>query len=493
MQNQTISILIVVSGREDFSKVEDLLHRIKKWKFKIQWASDFNAAIKEANKGNYGILLVDDHFGLGAVSNFLARLEEEACVTPVVLLMSTQERLNEFEEAIAKTAGYLEKHKLGAEQLERTIQDAVALSKAALQVRESETRLRGIFYGAAIGIALFSPEGQIVEPNPALSKITGFPGEELCTFYMKDFFGSGTGIAINELFAELIEGRRDLFQIEEHFAHKTGKDVWIRMTVTKYKDRQLPVEFAVGLFEDITERKQAEEAQRRTEEQLRELSRKILEAQENERKFVAQEIHDSIGGSLAAIKFALEEKLEAMGQNPSPDVISLEKIISHVDEAISESRRISANLRPSLLDDLGLLATISWFSREFGKLYPDLEIEQQLDVAEDEIPEMLKVVIYRVLQEAMNNVAKHSDAKRVRLHLVKQNNKIELSVADDGRGFDPADKFTETATVGGFGLQGMRDRTMLCDGKFEIASEKGKGTTVHISLPCDAESAGDPI
>ena len=179
--------------------------------------------------------------------------------------------------------------------------------------------------------------------------------------------------------------------------------------------------------------------------------RKILETQENERKFVAQEIHDSIGGSLAAIKFALEEKLEAMGQNPSPDVISLEKIISHVDEAISESRRISANLRPSLLDDLGLLATISWFSREFGKLYPDLEIEQQLDVAEDEIPEMLKVVIYRVLQEAMNNVAKHSDAKRVRLHLVKQNNKIELSVADDGRGFDPADKFTQTATVGGFG------------------------------------------
>ena len=173
--------------------------------------------------------------------------------------------------------------------------------------------------------------------------------------------------------------------------------------------------------------------------------------------------------------------------------ISLEKIISYVDEAINESRRISVNLRPSLLDDLGLLATLSWFCREFGKLYPDIQIEKQLDVAEDEIPEMLKVVVYRVLQEAMNNVAKHSDAKRVRLNLVKRHNRIELDVADNGCGFDPEEKFSEKLTVGGFGLLGMRDRTILCDGKFEIASEKGKGTTVHISLPCGAESTGGPV
>jgi signal transduction histidine kinase len=210
-----------------------------------------------------------------------------------------------------------------------------------------------------------------------------------------------------------------------------------------------------------------------------------LEAQENERKLVAQEIHDSIGGGLAAIKFALEEKLESMGQNPSHDVISLEKIISHVNETISESRRISVNLRPSLLDDLGLLATISWFCREFEKMHLDLKIEQQLEVEENEIPKMSKVVVYRVLQEAMNNVAKHSDATRVRLHLAKNDNQIEFSVADNGCGFDPEEKFSESTTVSGFGLPGMRDRTLLCDGKFEISSEMGKGTTVHIFLPCD--------
>ncbi|MGD8668847.1 MAG: PAS domain S-box protein [Desulfobacterales bacterium] len=488
MQKQTIKSLIITPQQDHYIDIDNLLQRIEKWRFEVQWASDVAVAIRDANAGSFDILLVDDHFGQDAVSYFLAELEKEACVTPVILLISNEKHLDDFETVIAKTAGYVEKNTLSFHQLERLIRDALALYKAAGQVRENESRLRGIFYGAAIGIALFNLEGQIVEPNPALSKITGFSSEELCTFFLKDLFGRSASHRINALFSDLIEGRREFFQVEERFRQKAGKDIWIRMTASQYKDQQLPVEFGVGLFEDITERKQAEEEAERAGRRMLELSRQILEAQENERKLVAQEIHDSIGGHLAAIKFALEEKLESMGQNPSSEGISLEKIIAYVDEAISESRRISVNLRPSLLDDLGLLATISWFCREFEKVHLNLQIEQQLEVKEDEIPEMSKVVIYRVLQEAMNNVAKHSDATRVRLHLAKNGNRMEFSVADNGRGFDPEKKFSESTTVSGFGLLGMRDRTILCDGRFEVASKKGEGTTVHISLPCDGTS-----
>lgn len=243
-----------------------------------------------------------------------------------------------------------------------------------------------------------------------------------------------------------------------------------------------------ALENEIEDHRQTEAALRESREQLRELSRQIMDAQENERKMVAQEIHDSVGGSLAAIKFALEEKLESMEQNPSPKVISLEKIISYVDETIKETRRISAHLRPSLLDDIGLLATISWFCREFEKLYPAMQIDQQLNVAEDEVPDVLKVVVYRVMQEALNNVGKHSEATRVRLQLDKRDNHIKLTVADNGCGFDPAEKFSDTTVASGLGLSGMRDRAMLCDGKLEIASEPGKGTTVQIWLPCDGQS-----
>jgi signal transduction histidine kinase len=123
-------------------------------------------------------------------------------------------------------------------------------------------------------------------------------------------------------------------------------------------------------------------------------------------------------------------------------------------------------------------------------VYPDIQIEQQLNVSEDEIPEILKVVIYRILQEAMNNIAKHSDATRVHLQLDKRDNRIEFSVADNGCGFDPEEKSSESTVASGFGLSAMRDRTMLCDGRFEIISREAKGTTVHISLPCSSELTG---
>ena len=254
----------------------------------------------------------------------------------------------------------------------------------------------------------------------------------------------------------------------------------------KVRERTAELAMTIRALEnEIEEHRETEAELRRSQNQLRKLSRTILDSQENERKLVAQEIHDSISGSLAAIKFALEEKLDSMGQNPSPDVISLEKIVSQVNATIKECRRVSAHLRPFLLDELGLLPALNWHCREFENLHPGLHIEQQLDTAEDDIPEKLKVVIYRVLQEAMNNIAKHSGATRVSLLLEKQGQRIEFTVADNGRGFDPEKKFAESTTTGGFGLSGMRDRTLLCDGKFEITSEKGKGTKVHISLPCD--------
>ena len=260
----------------------------------------------------------------------------------------------------------------------------------------------------------------------------------------------------------------------------------------KVRERTADLAITVQALEiEIEEHRQTELALQQSQEQLRRLSHKILEAQENERKLIAQEIHDSISGSLAAVKLVMEQKLDSMEQMPTKNVISLENIISHIEGIIKESRRISAHLRPFLLDNMGLLATIAWLAREFEQLNPNLKIEHQLDVAEDEIPEMLKVVIYRVLQEAMNNVVKHSGATLVRLELAALENNIKLTVEDNGCGFDPEEKKTsDPSAASGFGLTGIANRIQLCDGKFEIASEKGKGTTLHILLPSGPESIG---
>ena len=228
------------------------------------------------------------------------------------------------------------------------------------------------------------------------------------------------------------------------------------------------------------ERSRTLEALQESEGQLLLLSAKLLEAHEHERKIVAQELHDSIGASLAAIRYALEEKLNTMGRKDSaPYGISLEQIIARVRDTIEETQRISSNLRPSILDDLGILRTIDWSCRKFHDVYSGIRIEKQLLVQEDEVPEPIKIIIYRILQESLNNVSKHSGADIVRVSLSKTKGCVELSVEDNGEGFDMAEALSSDTHTGGMGIQGMNERVMLSNGTFEILSSKKKGTVVR--------------
>jgi signal transduction histidine kinase len=157
----------------------------------------------------------------------------------------------------------------------------------------------------------------------------------------------------------------------------------------------------------------------------------------------------------------------------------LEALIPVVQLASEDVRRIHTDLRPSLLDDLGIIATISWFCREFEKLYLDIRIEKQINIGEEEVPEALKIVIFRILQEAMNNVGKHSKANLVRVALRRTDGQIDMVVEDNGQGFDVEQaKSTKNGPIG-LGLTSMKERAELSGGGFSIESNKGEGTTMR--------------
>jgi signal transduction histidine kinase len=238
------------------------------------------------------------------------------------------------------------------------------------------------------------------------------------------------------------------------------------------------------LKQKIAAQQMAEEALKASENNLRSLSFKILDAHEEEQKRIGQELHDGVAQTMSAMKIWAESALARMEREDYPEVIkSLNYFVPLSQAAVEEVRRIAKNLRPSMLDDLGILATISWLCNDFENLYPQMRIDKRIEVEEAQIPEKLKLVIFRVLQESMNNIAKHSQAQRVELSLNIVSNQIELKVSDDGVGF-VMDQFTgEGIKTAGLGLASMKERVHYSEGVFKIQSQKGTGTRVEATWP----------
>jgi len=161
----------------------------------------------------------------------------------------------------------------------------------------------------------------------------------------------------------------------------------------------------------------------------------------------------------------------------------MKNVIPVIQGAIEEVRRICMALRPSTLDDLGILATITWFCREFQSTYSGILIKQKIQVEEQQIPALLKTVIFRVIQEALNNIGKHSQASQIRLNLAKKNHHLHLDIRDNGVGFDLKNAFSSDGFTRGMGLAGMKERAKLSGGSLTIHSQPGKGVRIQAAWP----------
>ena len=224
---------------------------------------------------------------------------------------------------------------------------------------------------------------------------------------------------------------------------------------------------------------------RRSERQLKVLSSKLMEVREKERKRLAHELHDSIGSNLAAVKLGLERELDrARAGNPTIDTELLEELTAIVETTIGDLKRIYGNLRPLIMDDLGFIPAIRSLIRQFSQVQPTIQLDQNLSVEEAEIPEPLKIVIYRICQEALNNISKHSGATAAAISLVNSKKAVILLIRDNGRGFDLRELvLSEERTEAGLGFESMKERVELSGGSFTVVSNKTKGTTIKAAWP----------
>lgn len=218
-------------------------------------------------------------------------------------------------------------------------------------------------------------------------------------------------------------------------------------------------------------------------ENLRHFFHKTMEIHENERRLLAREIHDGLGGSLAAIKFLLEDILSNNGDN-TKIAEPLHQTVQYIKDAIKKIRHISAGLRPSMLDDLGLGATIRWCCNNLKKSFPDITLISAININESMLHDPQKILIYRIIQEAMTNAAKHGGGDTIRLSLTQSNERLELEITDNGCGFDTSRILSgKYRDENGYGLSGIKAKTEICGGLFYIRSHADIGTALRVALP----------
>jgi PAS domain S-box-containing protein len=371
---------------------------------------------------------------------------------------------------------------------ERTVELEDAVTKLENEIAERKSiqtklhQLSRVFRDAADPIIIEDLSGTIIEINREAERSYGWSRDELIGKSIKNLLLPDRYQFAWQLRQQCLNGQ-EVRNWEGYRVDKYGRVFPTLVTAFPLMDENDRIEFVTTITKDISILKNLELELRDSQRRLKQFSRKSIEALEADRKAVSRELHDSIGGNLAAIKFALESTVKKIVEKPDAATTSLEKTILHLAETIKDCKRISANLRPEIIDDRGLLATIDWHTRQFSQHYSQIKIIQQIDVDEQEVPEPLKIVIYRVIQEALNNTAMHSKADTIYIRLKKSGNYFEAEVEDNGRGFDLEEVANRGDRISGYGLKSMRERVEIIGGSFSVHSLLTTGTRISITLP----------
>jgi len=366
---------------------------------------------------------------------------------------------------------------------QQALQDANTELEQRYEISSERLKASEIKYSSLVEALLTGVymciETKIVFVNKQFAEMFGYTKDELRGMEMNDLIHPEDNEDAKSIFSISSSGETVDHEYEVRGVRKNGESIYLsgKNTAIEFQGQQA----ILGNIANISKRKKAEKELQKSEEGLRALSAQLLSAEERERKRIASDIHDSIGQALSAIKFSVESSLLSIRNQSLPSAQkSLEKIIPLTQQSIDEVRRIIMDLRPSTLDDLGLVATISWFCRDFESIFMDISVEKEIHVQEDDISVPLKTVIYRIMQEALNNAAKYSRTNSILLKLARTEEYLELLIEDKGVGFELDGAVEGKGGRKGLGLSSMKERASLSGGTFTILTALGIGTRIQV-------------
>ena len=346
-------------------------------------------------------------------------------------------------------------------------------------IKVYEAALTDLFYdvfrASPIGIALEDMDGQPIFVNPALCAMLGFTEEEMRQKHCVDFSPPEDAAKDWTLFQQLRAGHIDHYHLDKRYFRKDRSLMWGRLSISLLNNRPSPV--VIAMVEDITQIRLAQDELQQSEATLQKLSGRLIEAQEQERRHIAREIHDDISQKLALLANGLYQV--ARGSAASDELQhQLEPLLAHVSEIAQALHALSHRLHSSKLETLGLVPAMRGFCREFAAQH-NIRVDFSSGDVPDELSRYVSLCLFRVLQESLSNAAKHSGAAHVDVRLGSEPGVVSLSIRDSGSGFNPA----SAMHAGGLGLIGMKERVGLLKGTIAITSKPNIGTEIHINIP----------
>jgi PAS domain S-box-containing protein len=361
----------------------------------------------------------------------------------------------------------------------------IELQRDALaQLAASEKKYRDLFTHAVEGIYQSTPDGRYLSINPALAHIYGYKSPEEM---MEQITEIGRQLYVDPSrrteFMKLLAQHGQVRNFEYEAKRKDGTRIWISGNARAVRDERGEIVYYEGTVQDITDRKRAEQL-------LLELPGNILQAQESERKRIARELHDGVNQLLSAANMELQTVVPSIPRGTKDVLQHLEQARLLLQRAISEVRRISHNLRPSELDDLGLIPALQSLCDEFRQRTM-IQVTLVQPTVLPPLPDDVSLTTYRVVQEALTNTEKYARATTVTVEVSADDASLYVRVRDDGRGFDPSG--VRTTRHGGFGLMGMVERVALVGGHATVESMQGRGTKVSVSIPLRQSAGGDSL
>jgi PAS domain S-box-containing protein len=413
-----------------------------------------------------------------------------ATICAYLLLLKYQKLIQQFSrdnvqlgERLGARSYALEK---ANEEMRLEIAERGRIEKALM---ESESRFRTIIREAALGIALIDKQGRVIEGNPALLAMLGYSPEELRGMEFTRINHPDNAESSWENFQKLLTGKQDISRAETRYIRKDGWSGWGRQSISLVRDAGGKPQFAIALFEDITERRESEEKIRTYQEQLQSLASELSLTEERERRRLATVLHDHIAQLLVVAKGKFEKVQEStLFRSLAKPMEEIRKLI---EESIRYTRSLVFELSPPILYDLGFEPAMEWLAEHMEQQY-GLVVEVEDDAQPKPLDNESRVLLFRAVRELLFNVLKHAQASCTKVRMQRVGEHLRIIVEDNGVGFAPDKLGASSGKIEGFGLFSIRERLNYFGGRMEIESTPGEVTRVILSLPLQLDKKKRP-